>query len=145
MIRLSVVKDENGWSVRLGDRMESPFRRRDMAIREAQRIAASIRSHGEQVELLIEGESAKGRGKGGTMTEVVHLPAGAEPPQTERWVRIEQPQPGRFAVSISESRRRPLIKFEPHVDRFEEAVLLGRKHAERIGVETIHAIGCRDA
>ena len=57
MIRLSVVKEKSGWSIRIGERMCSPFWRRDKAIREARRLAAAIRSHGEQAEVIVEGEA----------------------------------------------------------------------------------------
>jgi hypothetical protein len=54
MIRLRVVKDEYGWSVRIGEQMTSPFRRRDRAIREANRLAADIRRQGGQAEAVVE-------------------------------------------------------------------------------------------
>ena len=65
MIRLSVVREEHGWSVRIGQQMSSPFRRRDAAIREARRLAAGIRSHGERVEVAIEGVAAGEQGGDG--------------------------------------------------------------------------------
>ena len=51
---------------------------------------------------------------------------------------------GKFVVKIFEFRHRPVIRFEPPLDSFEAAVARARHHAERIGVETIHAFGCEE-
>ena len=74
------------------------------------------------------------------MIEVVYLSESEDPPQTDRWVHIRQPQPGRFVVSIREHRGRPVIKFERHVDSLEQAIREAEEHALRIGVTTIHVV-----
>jgi hypothetical protein len=58
MIRLRVAKDEYGWSIQIGEQMTSPFRRREVAIREANRLAADIRTRGGQVETVVEDEAS---------------------------------------------------------------------------------------
>jgi len=58
MIRLRVAKDEYGWSIRIGEQMTSPFRRREVAIREANRLAAEIRTRGGQAETVVEDDAA---------------------------------------------------------------------------------------
>ncbi len=54
MITFNVVKDEHGWAVRMGERMTTPFRLRDMAIREANCLADRIRCHGEHTQVIVE-------------------------------------------------------------------------------------------
>jgi hypothetical protein len=54
MITFNVVKDQHGWAVRMGDRMTTPFWRRDLAIREAICLAEAIRRHGEGAEVIVE-------------------------------------------------------------------------------------------
>ncbi len=54
MIIFSVVKEQHGWTIRAGERMTTPFWSRDLAIREANRLAAAIRGHGERTEVVIE-------------------------------------------------------------------------------------------
>lgn len=54
MITFNVVKDQHGWAVRMGDRMTTPFWRRDLAIREAVCLADAIRRHGEGAEVIVE-------------------------------------------------------------------------------------------
>jgi hypothetical protein len=58
LIRLRVVKDDYGWSIRIGEHMTSPFRRREVAIREANRLAADIRGRGGQAEAIVEDAAA---------------------------------------------------------------------------------------
>ncbi|HEY2660014.1 MAG TPA: hypothetical protein VGI79_09855 [Caulobacteraceae bacterium] len=54
MIVFNVVKEKHGWAVRMGDRMTTPFWSRDLAIREANTLADSIRSHGEFAQVIIQ-------------------------------------------------------------------------------------------
>lgn len=55
MITFNVVKERHGWAIRMGDCMTTPFWSKDVAIREANCLADSIRSHGEGAEVVIEG------------------------------------------------------------------------------------------
>jgi len=59
MIRLRVVRESVGWSVKLDDNMKSPFRSRNAAIAEAHRIATDISRHGERAEVTVD-EDAPG-------------------------------------------------------------------------------------
>ncbi len=54
MIRFSVVKETHGWSVRMGERMTTPFWSKDRAVWEANRLADAIRRHGARTEVIIE-------------------------------------------------------------------------------------------
>ncbi len=54
MIVFNVVKEKYGWAVRMGDRMTTPFWSRDLAIREANCLADSIRGHGESAQVVVE-------------------------------------------------------------------------------------------
>lgn len=55
MITFNVVKETHGWAVRLGEQMSTPFWSRDMAVREANRLAEAIGCHGECTEVIVEG------------------------------------------------------------------------------------------
>jgi hypothetical protein len=55
MIIFNVVKETHGWAVRMGDCMTTPFWTRDVAVREANFLAAAIREHGECAEVIVEG------------------------------------------------------------------------------------------
>jgi len=55
MITFDVVKEEHGWAIRMGKCMTTPFRSRELAIREANCLADTIRRHGECVEVVVEG------------------------------------------------------------------------------------------
>jgi hypothetical protein len=55
MITFNVVKEQYGWAIRMGDGTMTPFWSRDLAVREANRLAATIRCHGECAEVIIEG------------------------------------------------------------------------------------------
>ena len=57
MITFNVVKEANGWAVRMGQRMTTPYRSRESAIREANCLAESICRHGEYAEVVIESGS----------------------------------------------------------------------------------------
>lgn len=46
MITFNVVKEQHGWAVRMGDCMMTPFRSKNLAIREANCLADAIRGHG---------------------------------------------------------------------------------------------------
>lgn len=59
MIRFNVVKDQYGWTVRMEDRMTTPFWSKDVAIRQANRLAAAIRRHGEGTEVIVEGADSE--------------------------------------------------------------------------------------
>ena len=61
MITFSVVKESHGWAIRLGERMTTPFRLRELAIREAKCLADAIRRHGECAEVVVEEEDRDGR------------------------------------------------------------------------------------
>ena len=78
------------------------------------------------------------------MTEVIHLPAGADPPESDQWVHIERGDGGKFVVTTFERKHRPVIRFEPPLASFEAAVARARQHAARLGVEAIHAFGCEE-
>lgn len=56
--RLKVVKEEHGWSVRIGDQAISPFWRRDTAISEANRLANDIRRCGGRAEAVVEDDGS---------------------------------------------------------------------------------------
>lgn len=55
MIRFNVVKERYGWAIRMGECMTTPFWSRDMAVREANRLADAIGGHGERTEVVIVG------------------------------------------------------------------------------------------
>ena len=61
MITFNVVKEQHGWAIRMDERMMTPFRARDLAIREANRLADAIRCHGECAEVIVEGADPSGR------------------------------------------------------------------------------------
>jgi hypothetical protein len=54
MITFSVVKERYGWAIRLGEGMTTPFRLRELAIREAKCLADAIRRHGEGAEVVVD-------------------------------------------------------------------------------------------
>jgi hypothetical protein len=53
MITFNVVKEQDGWAIQVGRRMTTPFRSRDLAVREANCLADAIRSHGECTEVIV--------------------------------------------------------------------------------------------
>jgi len=53
MITFKVVKEQHGWAIRMDERM-TPFWSRDLAIREANCLAAAIRRHGEYAEVSVD-------------------------------------------------------------------------------------------
>ncbi len=55
MITFNVVKEPHGWAIRMGERMTTPFRSKELAVREAKCLAQAIRRHGERTEVIIEG------------------------------------------------------------------------------------------
>ena len=55
MITFSVVKEQYGWAIRVGEGMKTLFWSRDLAIREANCLADAIRCHGECAEVIVEG------------------------------------------------------------------------------------------
>lgn len=54
MFTFKVVQEQNGWTVQMGGHMTAPFRARDMAIREAKRLADAICCYGEITEVTVE-------------------------------------------------------------------------------------------
>jgi len=64
MITFNVVKERHGWAIRMGERMTMPFRSRDLAVREASRLADAIRCHGECTEVFVEGAEPNELAKG---------------------------------------------------------------------------------
>jgi hypothetical protein len=82
MITFNVVKEQHGWAIRMGRGMTTPFWSRELAIREANCLADSIRCHGECTEVIIEGANSN------------------EPPKRIMGVsssRLEAPLRGRWA------------------------------------------------
>ena len=55
MFTFSVVKEQHGWAVRMGERMCTPYWTKDLAVREANCLADALRQHGELAEVIIEG------------------------------------------------------------------------------------------
>ena len=55
MITFNVVKEQHGWAIRMGERMTTTFRSREVAIREAYCLADAIGCHGERTEVIVEG------------------------------------------------------------------------------------------
>jgi hypothetical protein len=55
MRTFSVVKEQHGWAVRMGEQMCTPYWSKDLAVREANCLADALRLHGECVEVIIEG------------------------------------------------------------------------------------------
>jgi len=54
MITFNVVKERYGWAIRMGERMAMPFRSGEMAVREANCLAAAILRHGKSAEVIVE-------------------------------------------------------------------------------------------
>ena len=54
MITFNVVKEKHGWAIRLGEGMTTPFRSRDLAVREAKCLADAIGCHGQRTEVVVE-------------------------------------------------------------------------------------------
>jgi hypothetical protein len=54
MITFNVVREKHGWAIRLDKCMTTPFRLRELAIREAQCLAEAIRRHGESAQVVVE-------------------------------------------------------------------------------------------
>ena len=55
MITFEVVKEQYGWTIRMGERVKMLFWSRDLAIREANCLADAIRCHGKCAEVIVEG------------------------------------------------------------------------------------------
>ena len=49
-----VVKESNGWAVRLGEAMTTPFWSRKLAMMEADRLCEALRRHGEAARVVID-------------------------------------------------------------------------------------------
>jgi hypothetical protein len=54
MITFRVAKEQFGWAVQMDQRMTTPFRTRDLAVREAQMLAGALRAHGQLAEVVID-------------------------------------------------------------------------------------------
>jgi hypothetical protein len=54
MHTFKVVKESNGWAVRLGEGMTTPFWSRKLAVMEADRLCAALRRHGEGARVVID-------------------------------------------------------------------------------------------
>lgn len=79
------------------------------------------------------------------MIKVVHLASGAIPIMSDAPVSIRRSEDGAFQVEVTEVRGRPLVRFDLDLVSFEAALEVAYRHAERLGVATIYAIGCREA
>lgn len=53
-----VVKEQEGWAVRVGRGMSTPFWTQERAIREARQLCASLQTHGVAAEVVIETDDA---------------------------------------------------------------------------------------
>lgn len=56
MVTFRVAKEQFGWAVQTDQHMTTPFRTRDLAVREAQALAGSLRAHGQPAEVVIQGD-----------------------------------------------------------------------------------------
>ncbi|HXQ16662.1 MAG TPA: hypothetical protein VN814_18770 [Caulobacteraceae bacterium] len=54
MHTFKVVREEFGWAVRLGPGMTTPFWSQAAALREANALCKSLRSHGVAAEVVVE-------------------------------------------------------------------------------------------
>ena len=55
MITFDVVEEPHGWTIRMGERMSTPFWSKALAIQEANSLAEAIRRHGQSTRVLIHG------------------------------------------------------------------------------------------
>jgi hypothetical protein len=76
MITFNVVKEQHGWAIRMDERMMTPFWSRDLAIREANRLAHAIRCHGECTEVLVEGTDPSESLKSSSLSRLKAYPRG---------------------------------------------------------------------
>ena len=56
MITFRVAKEQFGWAVQMDRHMTTPFRTRELAVREAQALAGSLHAHGQPAEVVIQGD-----------------------------------------------------------------------------------------
>jgi hypothetical protein len=77
--------------------------------------------------------------------KVIHLSSGVTPSLGDAPVCIRRSENGAFQIEVIEVRRRPLVRFESNLVSFDAALEVAQRHAERLGVATIYAIGCREA
>lgn len=54
MITFRVVKEQYGWAVRMNDCVTTPFRSRELAIREADCLARELRAHGQRAVIEVD-------------------------------------------------------------------------------------------
>ncbi len=57
MISFRVAKEQFGWAVQMDQRMTTPFRSRELAVREAEVLANGLRAHGQLAEVIVDSES----------------------------------------------------------------------------------------
>jgi hypothetical protein len=58
-LSFKVVRDQNGWAVRVGDGVSSLFRTESRATFEAKRLCEGLRAHGVAAEVVVERETAR--------------------------------------------------------------------------------------
>jgi hypothetical protein len=63
MITFKVVKEQHGWAIRMGEGTMTPFWSRDLAVRQANSLAAAIRCHGECAQVIVDGADQGDRRK----------------------------------------------------------------------------------
>jgi len=54
MHTFKIVGESDGWAIQLGGAMTTPCKSQATAIRQAQRMAAALRRHGEVVSVVVE-------------------------------------------------------------------------------------------
>jgi hypothetical protein len=58
MIVFRVTQERHGWAVQMDAHMTTPFRTRDLAVREAQRLVAGLRAHGQRAQVIVDTEGS---------------------------------------------------------------------------------------
>ncbi len=56
MITFRVAKEQFGWAVQMDQHMTTPFRTRELAVREAKALAGSLHAHGQPAVVVIQGD-----------------------------------------------------------------------------------------
>jgi predicted Zn-dependent protease len=57
MIIFRVSYELYGWSVRMSPHMSTPFRTRELAVREAHALARALQAHGQRAEVIVDPEA----------------------------------------------------------------------------------------
>jgi hypothetical protein len=78
------------------------------------------------------------------VTDVVRLPADADPPLGEGRICIRSNGGDGFVVEVYVGRPRPVYRYVSGLECFETALLRARHFAGQIGVAAVYAIGCED-